>query len=439
MALLSLTDPLLQNRNDNNIGCHDERTLFSCNVTDVSVQLPGADTTEADLVHLTINSDEFKTIRRLLRCLSLWHPPSACLLERIIYPMFVNAALALSLVGNFILNESIWMFIFSYLSLITNLGTYLSHLLGVLYFRSRDLDNNLINIRVEPHQAISLRRSLRLFTRWTVVTYVLFVLHFLMFEVAKGWTKGGFLSGHLTTFTQGLGHLDKFKVFAYWFNYSIGVYGIGCSLSICWIVFLLQKIASVRLKQLEKRYLLWSGTAEDAIYDHLTNYSRKISKSCNALSAWFFAHNLILAVVIPFLIYDILESIKHIKKALAESLAAIVLFILLLIYIGISWAAPLFFAERLQRHDENFISSINRLCPGVIIETLENSLKLPTQDTHEQTYTFKSRSEVNKLLSYLKSRKSGFLIGNYTFQLKLSIFSLALGLISFVSRIETAR
>ena len=94
-----------------------------------------------------------------------------------------------------------------------------------------------------------------------------------------------------------------------------------------------------------------------------------------------------------------------------------------------------FFAQQLQTHDENFIASINRLCPGVIMEVTENMSGSSLCDNRGHLYTYESRSEVNKLLSYLKSRKSGFLVGNYTFQLKLSIFSLVLGLFTFVLRI----
>ena len=340
ILMASLIDPLLGNAgNDSespngNISERDENVILD---------IP------EEPVNFTINSDEFKTMRWMLRFMSLWHPSTASLFERIIYPMFINVALAEMVVGNFMVNKNIMTPIFIYLYLAIDFGAYFNHVFGVFYFRCRDLDNNLINIELESEQAIKFQRSLKLLTRSSLIVYAVCVMLFISSEVAKGRAEGGVLSKYLKTFVRGSASERQFDLFAYWFNYFCSVYGIAASFSISWITFLLQKTASVRLEELERRYQVWKVSAEDAIYDHLTNYSKRIRKSCSALSGWFFTHNLILALVIPFLIYDTLEVIKNtitgVRKPVGESFIATVIYIIYWIYYGIIWAAPLFFCS----------------------------------------------------------------------------------------------
>ena len=101
--------------------------------------------------------------------------------------------------------------------------------------------------------------------------------------------------------------------------------------------------------------------------------------------------------------------------------------------------APLYFADQLQIHDEDLFTRVNEFCPGTI-EELEGELRAQPSNSinpNQECYTFHSRTEVNKFLSYLKNRKSGFLIGSYSFQLKLSMFSVVLSMITFVNRIHS--
>ena len=197
----------------------------------------------------------------------------------------------------------------------------------------------------------------------------------------------------------------------------------------------------MRLKQLHKKYLRWTGTAEEAAYDHLNNYSRKIKKSCRKLKVWFVAHNLILILATPFLCTDIIDGFKAIgqrKKAVHTGL-----FVGFLVYTIVIWLSPLYFAEQLQNHDEKLCTRVNEFCPGTFNEEppleregrehLSNSAQAANHN-QDCDYTFHSRAEVSKFLSYLKNRKSGFLMGSYSFQLKLSMLSVFLAIFAFATR-----
>ena len=91
----------------------------------------------------------------------------------------------------------------------------------------------------------------------------------------------------------------------------------------------------------------------------------------------------------------------------------------------------------MQNQDEEFCSRVNEFCPGTFAE-LESELSSASvhfPNTNQDCHIFRSRNEVNKLLSYLKNRKSGFLMGSYSFQLKLSMVSVFLAMISFAIRV----
>ena len=368
---------------------------------------------KAKLVHFTLSSDEFRITRWILRCLSLWHPQSACCVESIIYPVLINAMLFLSFTDTTVAHilekpSSLHQYVSVYVEGAMYLGIYLTHLFGLLYFRSRDLEDNMINIELEPDLAIKFRHNLKRTTIWSV---------FILLSLTS-----------LLIFLKVLLEGDSCESFMCLSQYLVVVYGVGVSLSVSWAFYLLQKTACFRLEQLEKRYYLWKATAEDAIYDYLINYSRRIKRSCSALSTWFIAHNFVLVLAIPLLIYDVLQVVKNIKQDPIDRTT----FVLCWTYAIFMWVTPLLFAERLQIHDDNFISSVNKLCPGVIVEATEN---VTQNSSTEQAFTFRSRSEVTKLLTYLKSRKSGFLVGSYSFQLKLSMFSFGLALISLIPRV----
>ena len=381
--------------------------------------------TEAERVNFTFYSNEFRIIRYMLRCLSLWHPRSASCIESVAYPIFINVMLFMCFAATAL--APIWkrpnwlhQYVSFYVEGAIYLGIYLTHLFGVLYFRSRDLEDDMVNIELEPDLAIKFRHSLKLLTTWSMLTLLSLII---LLNFLKVSLSGGSCESELPN--------DLLTYIMCWLGYPLMVYDVGISLSISWAIYLLQQAAYIRLEQLEKRYCLWKATAEDAIYDYLINYSRKIEKSCNVLGKWFLAHNFILVLAGPFLIYYVIQAVKIIKQDPIDR----TFFVLCYSYAILIWVTPLLFAERLQIHDDHFISSINKLCPGVILEAIDMPSQNSRQNSTEETFTFQSRSEVNKFLTYLKSRKSGFLVGSYSFQLKLSMFSFGLAFISFTTRV----
>ena len=403
-------------RAENGNGGHRTPIEHLGNTTRIAVR-PGTE----HPTHFGLLSQELFVFRWTLRFLSLWRPTRACFAERFFYPALVNLLLLLIITSDFyMLAKGAGKSLDIYVFLAIDGGMYLSHLFGLLYFRSRDLESNLLGIGLNDRLATKLRTRLKRLKLGVLFSYMLLVVLVLLFFNTTAWLKGRFQCNSSFKFLHGFA-----SHFVCFLNYPTNVYGVGNSLALSWTMCLLQQICCVRLKQLHKNYLRWTGTAEEAIYDHLENYSRKVKKSCGELKIWFVAHNLILIIATPFLCTDIIDGFKAIKKSNAVSTGLSVGY---LVYTIVIWAAPLYFAEQLQNHDENLCTRVNEFCPRRFQE-LEREL-------HAQAgpYTFNSRSEVNKFLSYLKNRKSGFLMGSYSFQLKLSMLSVFLAIFAFATR-----
>lgn len=313
---------------------------------------------------------------------------------------------------------------------------YSSHLFGLFYFRSRDLETNLLHeISLNDTLATRLRKKLKHLKLGIILSYLFLVVLVLLFFNTEVWLPVRFQCNSSLKFLHGFA-----SHFVCYLNYPTNIYGVGNSLALSWTMCLLQQICYVRLKQLRKKYLHWTGTAEEAVYDHLNNYSRKIKKSCQKLKVWFVAHNLILILATPILCTDIIDGFKAIRSSNAVHTG---LFVGFLVYTIVIWVAPLYFAEQLQNHDEKLCTRVNEFCPGTFGEepTLERERNAhvsnsPDADNSNQVcnYTLHSRTEVSKFLSYLKNRKSGFLMGSYSFQLKLSMLSVFLAIFAFATR-----
>lgn len=378
-----------------------------------------------------LQSQELTFFRRTLRILSLWHPTQAWLVEKIFYPILVNILLLLLVASDvYMMANGDWKSLDVYVYFGIDLGMYLSHIFGVLYFRSRDLEANMLNVRLNNNLDVNeLRKKLRRLKLGIICSYFSLVVLVLLFFNTKVWLHGRLQCNSVFTFLEGVAnHL------VCGLNYPTNIYGIGNSLALSWTICLLQQTCFVRLQQLSRNYLRWTGSTEDAIYDHLTNYARKVKASCSHLEMWFFTHNIILMLATPFLISDIIKEFQQIREK--DPIHA-GLFLGFLIYTMVVWVAPLYFAEQLQIHDENLCSSVNEFCPGTF-EELEPELHaqlLNLPSSNQPSYVFRSRAEVNKFLSYLKNRKSGFLIGSYSFQFKLSMVSVLLGLTAFATRV----
>ena len=368
--------------------------------------------TPIELTGITIgfdSSQELFVFRWTLRILSLWCPTSVCFAERLFYPVLVNLLLLLIIVSDFyMLAKRAWKSLDIYVYIAIDGGMYSSHLFGLLYFRSRDLETNLLDgMRLNVELVATLRKKLKRLRVGIILSYLLLVVLVLLFFNTEVWLHGHFKCSSSLKFLHGFA-----SHFVCYLNYPTNIYGVGNSLALSWTMCLLQQICYVRLKQLHKNYFYWTGTAEEAIYDHLNNYSRKIKKSCRRLKVWFVAHNLILILATPFLCTDIIDGFKAIRSKNAVHTG---LFVGFLVYTIVIWVAPLYFAEQLQNHDEKLFTRVNEFCP---LERVSNSTANPNQVCN---YTLHSRAEVSKFLSYLRNRKSGFLMGSYSFQLKLSM------------------
>lgn len=344
--------------------------------------------------------------------------------------MLINALLTLIIASDFnSIANGAWKSIDIYVFLAIDFGMYLSHLFGVFYFRSRDLENNMLNVRLQVNQMEEFRATLKRFKIGIILSYFFLVLLVLLFFNTEVWMHGRFQCNSSFKFLKGF--VNHFVCFL---NYPTNIYGVGNSLALSWTMYLLHQVCSVRLQQLLLKYLRWTGSAEGAVYDHLTNYSRKVKSSCSHLTKWFLTHNIILIIATPFLCIDIIKAFQGIKKNNAVHTG---LFLGFLLYTVVIWVAPLYFAEQLQNHDEEFCSKVNEFCPGTLVE-LESELSSASvhfSNANHSCYIFCSRNEVNKLLTYLKNRKSGFLMGSYSFQLKLSMVSVFLAMISFAIRV----
>ena len=430
---------------------------------------------ERNLVLLRLHSRELSVFRWTLRFLSLWSPTTASVAERVLYPLVVNALLLIVIISDIYVLVKVtqsWKSLEPYVFFAIDLGMYLSHLFGVAYFRSRDLEVNMIDLEVNLAVMEELRKKLKRLTIGIIISYLMLVSTVLLFFNTETWTHGHFLCKSSFTFLHGVT-----SNFVCMLNYPINIYGVGNSLAISWTMCLFQQICCARLQQARAIYLRWTQSTEEAIYSHLEDYSRKVKKSCSHLAKWFVAHNLILILATPVVFADIIKEFREIPRS--NAIIHPSLFVGFLIYTVVIWVAPLYFAELLQIHDEKFCSEVNEFCPGTLREELgENATRElgenetrelgengnrelgengtrelgengtreldengnrelgenETRELGENEFTFQSRTEVNKFLSYLNNRKTGFLMGSYSFQLKLAMFSIFLAVLSFTIR-----
>ena len=372
-----------------------------------------------------LRSKELFVFRWTLRLLSLWSPISACFAERIFYPALVNILLLLQIViVCFIIangDERSIFAVLAYVNLAFFVEFYLSHLFGVLYFKSRDLEDNMLNVNLNVRCFSKFRKKLTRLTLGIILPNLFFVVgQFVLFSYLRLQCNLPlkFLKGFANDFICYLMRLTS-------------IYSIGISWALSWTMCLFHQTCSARLEQLSQNYITWTRSSEEAVYDHLTNYSRKVKTSCEHLKKWFVMQNLTFIIATPVLFAAIIQL--GIPEIASNTWQAVSIFLQLLTLV--IWLAPLYFADQLQIHDEDLFTRVNEFCPGTI-EELEGELRAQPSNSinpNQECYTFHSRTEVDKFLSYLQKRKSGFLIGSYSFQLKLSMFSsVILSIITFV-------
>ena len=113
-----------------------------------------------------LRSKELFVFRWTLRLLSLWSPISACFAERVFYPALVNILLLLNSAANIyiIFANGVVKNISTYASSAIVVEVYLSHLFGVLYFKLRDLEDNMLNVNLNVRCFSKFRKKLRRLT-----------------------------------------------------------------------------------------------------------------------------------------------------------------------------------------------------------------------------------------------------------------------------------
>ena len=322
---------------------------------------------EPNLVQLRLHSNELSVFRRTPRFLSLWSPTTASLAERVFYPLVVNVLLLIVIISDIyglVKGTESWKSLEPYVFFAIDLGMYLSHLFGVAYFRSRDLEDNMIDLEVDLVFMEELRKKLRRLTIGIIISYLLLVATVLLFFNIETWTQGHFLCNSSFSFLHGVT-----SQFVCMLNYPTNIYGVGNSLAISWTMCLFQQICCARLQKARAIYLRWTQSTEEAICSHLEDYSRKVKKSCSHLAKWFVAHNLILIIATPVLFADIIKEFREIPRS--KPFIHPSLFVGFLIYTVVIWIAPLYFAELLQVHDETFCSAVNEFCPCTLSEELQ--------------------------------------------------------------------
>ena len=106
------------------------------------------------------SSWQFLGLRVLLRILSFWCPRSSCWLERVLYPFLVNSLL--NLVSVIVLLQIINLYQFDYeilggqkqyaiVYIILSVVASCSHIAGIFYFGSRDVEDNMTNLILDGH------------------------------------------------------------------------------------------------------------------------------------------------------------------------------------------------------------------------------------------------------------------------------------------------
>ena len=380
-----------------------------------------------------LRSKELFVFRWTLRLLSLWSPTSACFAERVFYPALVNILLLLLTASDLYqtFEYGLEKDILAYVNLAMWVEMYLSHLFGMLYFKSRDLEDNMLNVNLNVRCFSKFRKKLRRLTLCIILSYLFFVVYSFVFFYfsTKLYYHGRFQCNIDVKFLKGFA--NRFICFL---TQLTGIYRTGTLWALSWTMCLFQQTCSARLEQLSQDYLSWTRSTEEAVYDHLTNYSRKVKTSCERLKLWFVTQNLILIIATPFLFIGMIKSFKEIHS---NNAVIICLYQVFSVFDIVIWWVPLYFAEQLQIHDEDLCTRVNEFCPGTIEELEEELRAQPSNPINpsQQCYTFQSRAEVNKFLLYFKNRKSGFLIGSYSFQLKMSMFSVFLAMIAFASHV----
>ena len=392
---------------------------------------------------LSIHSKELTFFRRMLRLFGFWHPPDAGFIERIIYPFLINMLLLC------ILGSEIYSIIINCLEYRSNFRAILRleisstisrytwawtiHTLVVKYFKERNLEKKLVDMEINDKLRGEFKNMIRNLN-WMVAASVFhgmlsFALSLLASEklsYPSRWAadeRGA--HGKNTSHTRNAISANFYKTLSLLISTS-DFYMVPILLCITWLMYLLAKTSRIRLLQLKQEYMSWNQQAEQAIFHQYTFYTKNVQSNCKALRLLFVSHSILMIIMTPQQFY-IWVVVSKTKGALDHAIF-LYYFLILLIF----WIAPLYLAESLRREEANFRNEVNNFCPQYL------DLHCAANESDEVIYaprTFQSRTEVEKLLSYLEDRSSGFLIGFYSFQLQLSMLSFYVGLLILIVKI----
>lgn len=135
-----------------------------------------------------LRSKELFIFRWTLRLLSLWCPTSACFAEKIIYPALVNILLMIMIASDFniMVHKEAWKSIDVYVFLAIDAGKYSSHLFGIFYFKSRDLEDNMLNVNLNVRCFSKFRKKLTRLTLSIILSNLSFVVgNFVLFSYLR--------------------------------------------------------------------------------------------------------------------------------------------------------------------------------------------------------------------------------------------------------------
>ena len=383
-------------------------------------------------------------VKIVLRMSSLWHPKNACFAEKVLHPLLVNILLLSILVSDLLfliigitkgtVNRLIFL---GYVGAIfVSSQMWLGHIFAIIYFKKRDFEDNLLATELDGDLRIALLKVLRkssilicilffgfgtFFVTFGVTSEMVFAVHSKVWkaptlnETRKYPAKEDFID--IQTFLSARKHMDAI-------GYLLNLYSVPISLCLTVVIYLLYHTSRVRLEQMGRDFLKWDQSTEDAICHHDQNYSKKIRSSCSALQFLFVSHNIMYAVSIPVFTF-ICADITTLKQYKSLPLP---LFILLSIFI--SWMITLYFAECIRSNELKFLDDINRYCQG-----FKDNEFLEASECEDQNWVFRSRDEVYKLVTYLRERKTGFLIGGYSVQLQISMASSYFSLVVLIVKL----
>ena len=389
---------------------------------------------------LSIQSKEFKYFRRALRLYGFWHPPEAGVIERIFYPLLVNLLLLSSLgleVYSIIIHcvehsggKKTSFVLETSTSISRYIWAWLCHTLAVKYFKGRNLERKLFDIEID-HQFRKEVESMINNLNWLVAATIFHGILGSSLSIVAGeylsypsrWIPDNERQ-HAKNITN-IKHGKFYTALTLLISIS-DLYIVPILLCLTWLTYILSKTCRMRLMQLKHEYMSWNQQAEQAIFRHYTFYTKQVQSNCKALQLLFINHNALMIIMAPQVLYICVEASK--TKGTLDLAIFLYYFLMLLIF----WFAPLFFAESLKREEEKFYNEINNFCPqyfalSCIGEELDKNCNAPA--------TFGSRTEVNKLTSYLQGRKSGFIVGFYSFQLQLSMVSFYIGMLMLIIRL----